>query len=106
VAGVDMFLDGPEAKPRDAVHLVFAGERVRPHYVLPAPDLSESERAGPFRILTLDALVRMMLTSFRDKDRTHLRDLIDVGLVDAAWPERFQPELAQRLRQLLESPEG
>ena len=27
----------------------------------------------------------MKLTSFRDKDRTHLRDLISVGLVDESW---------------------
>ena len=34
-AGIDMFLDGPQAKARDAVHLVFAGEKVRPEYLLP-----------------------------------------------------------------------
>src|SRR2546427_6336150 len=31
-AGRDMFLDGPDAKARDAVHIVFAAERVRPQY--------------------------------------------------------------------------
>jgi hypothetical protein len=41
-----MFLDGPDAKARDAVHLVFACERVRPEYVLPAPDVFESEPDG------------------------------------------------------------
>src|SRR5687767_10229790 len=29
-ASIDMFLDGPNAKARDAVHIVFAGEKVRP----------------------------------------------------------------------------
>ena len=29
VASVDRFLDGPDAKARDAVQVVFAGERVR-----------------------------------------------------------------------------
>src|SRR5437773_1869407 len=29
-AGLDMFLDGPTATARDAVHVVFAGEKVRP----------------------------------------------------------------------------
>src|SRR5438270_4342122 len=28
-ASLDMFLDGPDAKARDAVHLVFASEKVR-----------------------------------------------------------------------------
>ena len=59
-----------------------------------------------YRVLTLEALVRMKLTSYRDKDRTHLRDLIDVGLVDLSWPEKYQPELARRLQYLLDTPEG
>ena len=28
-ASVDLFVDGPDAKARDAVHIIFAGERVR-----------------------------------------------------------------------------
>src|SRR5713101_1274894 len=36
-ASIDMFLDGPKAKARDAVHVVFASEKVRPEYLLPAP---------------------------------------------------------------------
>src|SRR5271168_2247777 len=28
-AGLDVFLDGPTARPRDAVHIVFANEKVR-----------------------------------------------------------------------------
>jgi len=106
VAGLDLFLDGPEAKARDAVHIVFAGERVRPEYVLPAPDITEVERMASFSLLTLDALVRMKLTSFRDKDRVHIRDLIDVGLVDASWMARLHPALAARLRALLDNPHG
>src|SRR3954451_21097040 len=88
-AGIDMFLDGPNAKARDAVHVVFAQEKVRPEYVEPAPDVGESESGQGFRVLNLDALVRMKLTSFRDKDRTHLRDFIGVGLLDAVWYDRL-----------------
>ena len=106
VGGVDLFLDGPNAKARDAVHLVFAKEKVRPEYPLPTPDVTESEQAADFRMLTLEALVRMKLTSFRDKDRTHLRDLIDVGLLDGDWLGRLPPELSSRLKQLLDTPEG
>ena len=105
-SSIDMFLDGPQAKARNAVHIVFAAEKVRPDYVAPAPDVAESETTAQFRLLALDALVRMKLTSFRDKDRTHLRDLIDVGLVDAGWPRRFPPELAARLQAILDNPEG
>ncbi len=106
VASIDMLLDGAEAKVRDAVHLVFAGERVRPEYPLPAPDVAESETSASFRLLSLGALVRMKLTSFRDKDRTHLRDLIEVGLIDATWPARLPAELAGRLQEILDHPEG
>jgi hypothetical protein len=105
-AEVDLFLDGPEAKAHDAVHVVFAGEKVRPHEPLPNPDVTDSEPADRFRVLSLPALVRVKLTAFRDKDRTHLRDLLDVGLIDAAWTARLPPELAARLQSLIDTPEG
>lgn len=105
-AGVEMFLDGPGAKARDAVHVVFAGEKVRPEYPAPAPDVSESEPAASFRVLGLESLVRMKLTSFRRKDQVHLLDLLDVGLIDAAWVERLPPELGVRLQTLLDTPDG
>jgi hypothetical protein len=41
-AGIEMFLDGPGAKARDAVHVIFAGEKVRPEYLTPVPDVAES----------------------------------------------------------------
>jgi hypothetical protein len=105
-SGLDLFLDGPDAKARDAVHLVFANEVVRPGEPLANPDVLESENAGGFRILSLRALVQIKLTAFRDKDRTHLRDLIDVGLIDATWLDRLPEPLAGRLQQLLETPGG
>src|SRR5215212_725153 len=93
IKSIDLFLDGADAKARDAVHIVFAAEKVKPDYVTAAPDVSEIERAEQFRLLSLEALVRMKLTSFRDKDRVHLRDLIDVGLVDASWLGKVPPAL-------------
>lgn len=105
-AGIDFFLDGPDAKFSDAVHLVFAGEKVRKEYIIAAPDVSEAERAECYRVLSLEALVRMKLTSFRLKDQVHLQDFVQVGLIDSTWPERFSPELGQRLQQILDNPEG
>ena len=106
VKNIDMFLDGPNAKARDAVHIVFAAEKVKADSLAAAPDVAESEATETFRLVTLDALVRMKLTAFWDKDRTHLRDLIEVGLVDANWMERLPAELSPRLRELLDDPEG
>jgi len=106
VASIDLFLDGPNAKARDAVHVVFAAEKVRPEYLFPAPGITEVEHGAQFTFLSREALVRMKLTSFRDKDRTHIRDLLDVGLIDAGWCQRLAPELAERLQHILDTPNG
>jgi len=106
VSGVDLFLDGPNARTREAVHVVFAGEKAHPEYAFPAPDTAEAEDSAEFRLLGLEPLVRMKLTSFRRKDQVHLLDLAEVGLIDASWLGRFEPVLAARLQELLESPES
>jgi hypothetical protein len=105
-ASIDKFLDGPDARARDAIHVVFSGEKVKPDYLLPVPDVDESEPTSAFRLVSLEPLVRMKLTSFRDKDRMHLRDLLGVGLIDATWLQRVPPSLKARLQQILDSPEG
>lgn len=104
-AGLEAFLDGPGASVRDALHIVPAGEKVRPENLFASPDVTESEAGDQFRLVTLAALVRMKLVSFRDKDRTHLRDLLELGLLDASWSQRLPEPLAARLRQLIENPE-
>jgi hypothetical protein len=106
VSGITMFLDGPGAKARDAVHIIFAGEKVRAEYEFPAPNVDESRPAEHCQVLGLEALVRMKLTSNRDKDRTHIRDLIAVGLLDRSWLSRLPLSLQTRLQSILDSPEG
>ena len=103
---MDVFLDGPDAKVRDAVHVLWAGEKAVPDAVEPTPELRETESADGFELVPLEDLLRMKLTSFRDKDRMHLRDLASVGLVDAGWLARFPAVLAERLRVILDDPEG
>jgi hypothetical protein len=105
-AGIEMFLDGPGAKARDAVHVIFSGEKVRPEYVAPVPDVAESVSFKSFRVLSLEAVVRMKLTSNRRKDQVHLLDMLGVGLIDATWPARYPPELAARLQHLIDTPDG
>jgi hypothetical protein len=104
-ADVDMFIDGPTAKARDSVHVVYANEKVRPEDLLPSPDVTEAERGPAFWMLTLEALVRMKLTSYRLKDQVHIRDMLDVGLLDASWLARLPAELAARLKQKIDTPE-
>jgi hypothetical protein len=104
--GVHMFLDGPDGRPRDAVHLIFAGEKVDQRYADAAPEVSSLGPHEAYRLVDLEPLVRMKLTSFRDKDRTHVRDMIDVGLIDRSWVARFSGELGQRLQHLFDTPGG
>ena len=85
----------------NAVHVLLACEKVRPEDPVPNPDVTEVKLGGPFRLLNLDALVRMKLTSFRRKDQVHLLDMLGVGLIDAGWAARFPPELAARLEHLI-----
>ena len=107
VAGMDLFLDGEGAKARDAVHLVFAGEKVRPHEALPNPEVTDAGRAPDgFRVLSLRALVQIKLTAFRVKDRMHLLDMLDVGLINESWVTRFPAELGARLQSLLDDPDS
>jgi hypothetical protein len=104
--GIDTFIDGPEGKPSGGVHILFAGEKVRRDVEHNFPDLDESERGIEFQVVNLEALVRMKLLAWRDKDRTHLRDMIGVGLLDATWPARLPATLGARLQQLLDDPNG
>jgi hypothetical protein len=103
---VVMFRDGPQGKPSEAVHLLFAGEKTRPDHLLAAPEIQTVEDPANFRVITLETLVVMKLMSNRDKDRTHLRDLIGVGLVDSTFLPKLPSELAERLKQILDTPEG
>src|SRR5262249_54313033 len=106
VKGIDMFLDGPGAKARDAVHILFAGERVRSDDIIPAPEVSQAEKVGSHHVLAFASLVRMKLTSFRKKGQGPLLVMIDVGLVDATWLPALPAELSARLKELLDNPEG
>lgn len=105
-AGIDVFLDSAQARPHDAIHIIYANEKVRPDEPIANPDVNDSEDAGDYPVIGLEALVRIKLTANRDKDRTHLRDMIGVSLIDGSWLPRFPPILADRLRHLLDTPLG
>ena len=101
-----MFRDGAEGKPSEAVHLLFAGEKTRPDHSLPAPEIETVKDPDDFFVITLERLVLMKLMSHRLKDQVHIQDLIGVGLVDASWLPRLPPDLAERLKQLLDAPDA
>ncbi|MBI2807944.1 MAG: nucleotidyltransferase family protein [Planctomycetes bacterium] len=103
---VVMFRDGPMGKPSEAVHLLFSGEKTRPDHLSPAPEIRTVDDPANFSVVTLESLVEMKLLSNRRKDQVHILDLIGVGLVDASWLPKLPPELAARLKAILDTPDG
>jgi hypothetical protein len=102
VIGVGMFLERANPHPKRAVHILWSGEKTRPEYPLPAPSVEERELLQPgVYVVRLAGLVRMKLMANRDHDRTHLRDMIDVGLIDRSFLAGLPSELAGRLESLL-----
>jgi hypothetical protein len=102
VIDVGMFIEPSDPNPRHGVHLVWADENVKPDDPLPTPKINERQELEPGKsVVTLAGLVRMKLTANRDKDRVHLRDMIDVGLIDRPMVQGLPAELAKRLDALL-----
>jgi len=106
VKSIDMFLDGPDAKARDAVHVLFAGVKVKQTDSEPVPQIDKVAIIKNLRTIPLEGLVKLKLISFRDKDRTHLRDMLSINLIDETWLDKLPTELAERLKILLDDPEG
>ncbi|WP_145282559.1 hypothetical protein [Pirellulimonas nuda] len=100
------FVDGADGSPREAVRLLFAGEKAKEGHVAAAPCVSADSTHTAFKLLPLEPLVLLELTLWRCVCRLHVRDLIEIGLVDQSWPQRFTPALAGRLQTLLDDPDG
>jgi hypothetical protein len=100
IAGVDMLVPTGSPSARRAVHLVFAGEKVRPEYPEPAPHLGSYRSVKGIRLISLADLVRMKLTSFRAKDEAHLKDLDDARLITPDMEAGLSPVLRERLDQV------
>jgi len=103
---VVMFRDGQEGKPSEAIHLVFAGEKSRPDHLRPAPEIQTVKDPADFPVIALESLILMKLMSNRRKDQVHIQDMIAVGLIDRSWLTKLPPDLAERLKQLLDAPDA
>ncbi len=99
VLGVHMFVDLENPNPKTGVHVVFAGELIRPEYRHPAPEPSQSTMSlSGFRVIDLSALVAMKLQAYRFIDRAHIQDLLNVGLIDDRVRHALPSDLQERLR--------
>jgi hypothetical protein len=74
--------------------------------LLPSPEIETTTDPANFRVITLESLVLMKLMSNRRKDQVHIEDLIAVGLINDTWLPRLPPQLADRLQQILDTPDG
>ena len=97
VAGIDMLVQKGEPSARRAVHLVFAGEKVRPDYPEAAPEIGSYRTIHGLRVIPLEDLVHMKLTSFRAKDEAHIIDLEEAGLITPEIEAALSATLRERL---------
>ncbi|MBV9768413.1 MAG: hypothetical protein JOZ32_02480 [Bryobacterales bacterium] len=101
VGGLDMLVSAEDPKARSAVHLVFVREKVQPGDLQAIPDFSEPTRTVEgFLIAPVQDLVRMKLTSFRMKDKTHIIDMDSVGLITQEIEAALSEPLRRRLHQV------
>jgi hypothetical protein len=99
---VGMLLEHADPNPRQAVHLVWADEKVRASDVHATPAIDHYRQSNEnLAVVSLFDLVAMKLSANRDQDRVHLRDLIGVGLVDRALWQKLPADLQPLLDQLL-----
>jgi hypothetical protein len=98
-AGVDMLVQTGSPSARRAVHMIFGGEKVRPEYSAPVPELGQYRSVRGIRLVPLTDLVRMKLTSFRAKDEAHINDLDEIGLITPEMEADLSPAQRQRLVQ-------
>lgn len=101
VAGVDMLVDVEAPKARSGVHLLFAGERVRPADLEPVPALSDpGVDEGGVLVTSIASIVRMKLISYRQRDKTHIVDMDSVGLITPEIEAGLSDPLRERLERI------
>jgi hypothetical protein len=101
-----MLVYGDTESARNAVHLIFSGEKVRPAYPVPAPPIEPERKhihGKEVMVIPVADLVRMKLTSNRDKDRVHIRSMDAAGLITHDVEIRLTPELLSRLKHIRET---
>jgi hypothetical protein len=100
-AGVDMLLYGETDSARNAVHLIFSGELVRPNQASPNPPIAPKKKrihGGEVMVIPVADLVRMKLSSFRLKDQVHVKSMDAAGLITPEVEAHLSAELSTRLQ--------
>jgi hypothetical protein len=101
-----MLIYGSTESAKNAVHLIFSGEKVRPNQATPNPPLLPEKKVIHGRevlVVPLADLVRMKLSSYRDKDRVHIRSMDAAGLITREVEKGLPDELRFRLQHVRET---
>jgi len=102
----DTLLYGDTNSAKNAVHLLFTGEKVRPNQATPNPPIKPERRhihGKEVMVIPVADLVRMKLSSFRDKDRVHVRSMDAARLITPDVEKSLTPELLARLKHVRET---
>lgn len=97
-AGIDTLLDLEDPKAHSAVHLIFAGDLVRPNELAPVPEIDQPDRFEQFYVAPVSQLLQMKLTGNRFKDMAHIRDMLNVGLITPEMEAALPTALLERLK--------
>lgn len=101
VAGVDMLVDSDRPRAANAVHLIFAGEKVRQGEIAAVPEFSAPKlMQGGVLVASVADLVVMKLTGFRLKDKVHIKDMDSVRLITKEIVKALPPLLGARLEEV------
>jgi len=105
-AGVDMLMYGQTDSARNAVHLIFSGEMVRPNQAAPnSPIAPEMKRihGGEVMVIPVADLVCMKLSSYRLKDQVQIKSMDAAGLITPEVEAKLPAELFTRLQHVRET---
>ena len=92
------------AKARDAVHVLFAGEKVRPEYAYPTTDVEPCDRGNGYRVVADTGGLREVVPSgervglrFNGGDAEHLGVMIERLLIDGELRDRLVTEASEHV---------
>lgn len=105
-AGLDTLLYGETSSARNAIHLLFTGEKVKAAQLEAHPTI-RPVRVGihgqDFLVIPVRDLLRMKLSSNRDKDRVHIRGMDAAGIITEEVEQGLSEDLRSRLRHIRET---
>jgi hypothetical protein len=105
-AGLDMLIFDAAGSARNAVHLIFSGEKVRPAQATPNPEIAPEAKlvhGKPIMVIPVAGLLRMKLSSYRLKDQVHVQVMDAAGLITPEVERKLPPELLPRLQHVRQS---